>query len=92
MQLVGATGFFIQRPFILRSSFHGFLGGIIAVILLASTLQYAQNLMPELILLHDAKLVFMMFGLMIISGVFICLFSTIFSMRRYLKMQLEDLY
>jgi cell division transport system permease protein len=92
MQLVGATGFFIQRPFLLRSGFHGFVGGLIAAILLASTLQYAHTVMPELVVLHDATHVFGLFGLMILVGIFICLLSTAFSMRRYLRMQLDDLY
>ena len=92
MQLVGATGFFIQKPFILRSSLHGLLGGLLAAILLASTLQYAHSMMPELVMLHDAGPVFILFGVMIVLGVFICLFSTIFSMARYLRMQLDDLY
>ncbi len=92
MQLVGATGFFIQKPFIFRSSLHGFIGGLLAAILLASTLQYAHSTLPELVVLHDASPVFALFGIMILVGIFISLLSTIFSMRRYLRMQLDDLY
>lgn len=92
MQLVGATGFFIQKPFIFRACLHGFLGGILAVILLASTLQYAHSALPELVVLHDASPVFALFGAMISLGILICLVSTVFSMRKYLRMQLDDLY
>src|SRR5690606_13048069 len=48
MQLVGATRSFIRKPFINYGIFHGFIGGIIAIILLLGTLYFAQREIPEL--------------------------------------------
>jgi ABC-type antimicrobial peptide transport system permease subunit len=43
MQLVGATSFFIQRPFLNRAAFQGIISGIIASALLFGLMQYAYH-------------------------------------------------
>ncbi len=92
MQLVGATAMFIQKPFIGRSVVHGLLGGVVASVLLAITLQYAHSYLPELVLLYDPANTFALFGILLVCGAVICMLSTIFAIRKYLRMQLEDLY
>ena len=47
MQLVGATGGFIRRPFVARSMFNGLISGIIALLLLTAVLVSLSNNMPE---------------------------------------------
>ena len=49
MQLVGATGGFIKRPFILRSILNGFLSGVISLLLLLGVIYSVQNNIPEFI-------------------------------------------
>jgi len=47
MQLVGATNWFIRLPFILEGAFHGFVGGLLATILLLASYTYAQGYIGE---------------------------------------------
>ncbi len=92
MQLVGATGNFIQRPFLWRSVGHGFLSGVLASVVLYMLLEYAIFQIPELDALSDIENVVMLFAGLIIVGVAIGLFSTVRAIRKYLKMSLDELY
>ncbi len=92
MQLVGAKRWFIQKPFLLRSAGYGLLSGIIASGIIWLVSDYAQRKVVDLRILHDQD----QFNLLVISllivGVVIAVISTFFSIRKYLRMSLEDLY
>ncbi len=92
MQLVGATGGFIQRPFLWRSLRHGFLSGVIASVFLYALLEYAIIQIPDLNAISDIRNVMILFAALVILGVAIGLFSTLWSIRKYLKMSLDELY
>lgn len=93
MQLVGATRWFIIRPFMARSIFNGFVSGVLAVIGLVGLLYYAQTQLPTLIVSSDDLFNFgIVFAAIIILGVFITWFSTYLSVSKYLRLKLDDLY
>jgi len=92
MQLVGATGNFIQRPFLWRSVGHGFLSGILASVILYALLEYAIFQIPDLNAISDIRNVMILFAALIIIGVSIGFFSTLWAIRKYLKMSLDQLY
>ena len=72
MQLVGATSFFIQRPFLSRATLQGIISGLIAGLLLVALLQYAYYQINELYVLRDE----LQIGILFISqavGVFLAL-------------------
>lgn len=92
MQLVGATRGFIRKPFIIYGALHGFIAGLIAIILLVLTLYFAQQQIPELVILTN----YVEFGIVFIGvigvGIFISCFSTFFAVTKYLKLKIYDLY
>ncbi|PLK43771.1 ABC transporter permease [Emticicia sp. TH156] len=92
MQLVGATNWFIQRPFIGRGLVHGLLSGIIAIGLFMGVQQIAINKIPSLIILQDYLKIGILCGGVIVLGILISVLSTFQSMYRYLRMNLDDLY
>ena len=92
MQLVGATGNFIQRPFLWRSVGHGFLSGVLASVILYALLEYAIFQIPDLNAISDIRNVVILFAALIIIGVSIGFFSTLWAIRKYLKMSLDQLY
>lgn len=92
MQLVGATGMFIQKPFLWRSMAHGLLAGILASVFLFGLLEYARFQIPELNTISDTTKVLILFGTLIIMGVAIGFFSTLKAIRKYLNMSLDELY
>lgn len=92
MQLFGATRWFIIRPFLGRSLFNGFISGLVAVILLAALIAYADYSMPELGLQGDLITFALLFGALILFGILISFFSTLTAVFRYLRIKVEDLY
>ena len=92
MKLVGATRGFIGRPFILRGVLQGFYSAIIAVVLLAAILYILMQQVPELVNLFDLYLYLAVFGLVIAIGIFLAWISTLFAVRKYVKMKEDDLY
>lgn len=92
MQLVGATEAFIRWPFILRSMLHGLYAGILSVALLVGTLWLAQQKIPELVNLQDSYQFGLFFLLILIGGIILSAFSTLFAVRRFLRMKSDSLY
>ncbi|MDV3309769.1 MAG: permease-like cell division protein FtsX [Cyclobacteriaceae bacterium] len=92
MQLVGARSSFIQRPFLVRAALYGLLAGIIAAGLIYVGTQYAYGRIVQLEQLHDQRLFFILLGSLLVIGALIAVISTFVSIRRYLKMSLDELY
>ena len=92
MQLVGATSFFIQRPFLRRATWQGFVSGTLAALMLLALQQYAYLQVDELRLLLDERLIGALLVLMVVLGCAIGFFSSYRAVRKYLGMSLDDLY
>lgn len=91
MQLVGATNSFIMKPFIFRSVVQGIAGATIAIALILSALFWAENQMRDLHL-ADLNTVFTLCVLLLFSGIIINIFSTYFSVNKFLRLHTDELY
>jgi cell division transport system permease protein len=92
MQLVGARKWFIQRPFLFRAIGYGILSGILASGLIWGTINYANRTIEDLIVLqNNDRMITLMISLLIV-GVIVAVTSTFFSIHKYLKMSLDELY
>ncbi len=92
MQLVGAKNWFILKPFLYRACGYGLLAGIIASALLWSLSHYAQTRIADLSLLHNQNQFVSLLALLLIIGMVVAVLSTLLSIRRYLRMSLDQLY
>ena len=92
MQLVGATGGFIQKPFLLRSMVYGLIAGGIASGLLIGVLAYATRWVPELATIQNNEHILLVLGGLVALGIFVALLSTYRAVSKYLKLSLEELY
>ena len=92
MQLVGATKNFIRMPFLTYGVLHGLIGGLIAVILLLLTLYFAQQQVPEMIILRDWFEFSLVFIGVVGIGVLISGLSTYFAVSKFLRLKIYDLY
>lgn len=92
MQLVGAKKWFILRPFLLRAAGYGLLAGLIAALLLWSLSNYAQSKITDLSILHSQNSFLTLLGFLLVLGMIVAVCSTFFSIRRYLRMSLDQLY
>ena len=89
MQLVGATSGFIRKPFVIKSAFFGALGALFAILMMIIVIYFLQNTLEGIILIKDKWLIF---GLMLVLGVFISGISTWFAVNRFLRLKTSDLY
>ena len=92
MQLVGATGYFIQRPFLNRATVQGIVSGLLASIALMLLLQYAYYEFPDLLLLRDEKQLLLLMAFLIVLGSVIGFFSSYRAVKKYMRASLDDLY
>lgn len=92
MQLVGATPFFICKPFVYGSMWRGFFGALIANLVLLGAIFFAQENVGNVINIMRQDVILLMVGFVILSGVVLSFFSAWFSVRRYLRRDLNDLY
>ncbi len=92
MQLVGARKWFIQRPFLVRAAGYGMMAGVIACAILWALTNYAKQKIHDISLLHNQEQFLILLGFILVMGMIVATISTFFSIRRYLKMSLDDLY
>ena len=92
MQLVGATKGFIRKPFLLYGIWHGLLGGLIAIVILIGTLYFADQQVPDLIILQNYTEFGIVFICVIGIGIFISGLSTYLAVNKFLRLKIYDLY
>lgn len=92
MQMVGATRWFISKPFDRRAVINGLISGVLAAIGLLFVKSAAEVSVPELKTLNNPVLLGLLIAGMIIVGIIISLVSTHRSVVKYLKLTVDDLY
>lgn len=92
MQLVGATGGFIRRPFLWYAVMQGLYAAFIAIIFLGLLLYFFQKELPELVNLQDPGLILSLFGLVLLTGIVLTYLSTWFAVKKYLRAKADRLY
>ncbi len=92
MQMVGATRWFISRPFDQRALWNGLISGLISVVGLWIVISFAEAQLPSLKVLHEPVLLAVLMLSMIVVGILISVLSTHRSVVKYLKMHVDDLY
>lgn len=92
MELVGASWKFISRPFLLKSLGHGLLSGLLAVGLLSGLWWLAQRDLPELSELQDWPSTIALYGALVLFGILITTGSTYYTVNKYLKMRVDEMY
>ncbi len=84
MMLVGATSGFIRSPFLIEGALQGFLGGVIAILLLALVNLALYQTYPDLyeaIALPDYRV----YGILAALGLLLGLFGSFLSVRKFLS-------
>ncbi|HAJ98592.1 MAG TPA: cell division protein FtsX [Bacteroidales bacterium] len=92
MQLVGATGAFIRKPFITKGLTQGLIGSIVAILLLFGVLYIASMHIPGLWEIQDATILVILACSILITGLLISWVSTFFAVRKYLNLKTDHLY
>lgn len=92
MQLVGATGPFIRRPFLVQSIKNGLISAFIALLLLVTVFYALNNTLETIEITFSLLNLIILTGSLLFMGVFITFASTWFALSKYLRLKLDKLY
>ncbi len=92
MRLVGATKAFIRGPFLLQSVFQGLISALIAVIILLGLLFVMRTEFQQMFEIFSLRLLLVVIGIVIGSGLIICVLSTCFVVNRLVSLKKAELY
>ena len=92
MKLVGATRSFIRAPFLVQSAFQGVFAAFIAIIALLAVLYFMRSGFEQLFEIFRLDLLLAVMGIVIVSGLAICLLSTWFVVNKLVSLKKDELY
>jgi cell division transport system permease protein len=91
MRLVGATPAFIRKPFIRYNISSGILAGILAIIMLAGTFNYLQQVLGVDQIIRREGL-FIIFAIVFALGILLSVGAAWIAVNRYLRMERGKMY
>lgn len=92
MKLVGAKKNFIRRPFIASGALQGLISSLIAIALLYTIIYFANAQLGDLIGTIDPLVIALLFVAVAVIGVLLCVFATLLSINKYLRLKTINLY
>ena len=92
MRLVGATKGFIRGPFLLNSALLGLFSALASLLLLVGLLFLVRNHFSMLFSLFRLDMLLLTMGIVVVSGVVICVVSTYFVVGRLVSLDKSELY
>ena len=92
MRLVGATRAFIRRPFIGSAVVQGLVSGVITCGVLAGALYLAGRSFPQILAVFTPEILAAVAGIVLASGVLICVLATYFTVNKLALASEDSLY
>ena len=92
MKLVGATRAFIRAPFLIQSLFQGIFAAFIAIMAILTMLYFVRSEFEQLFEVFRLELLLVVMGIVIASGVTICLLSTWLVVNKLVALKKDELY
>lgn len=92
MKLVGATKSFIRKPFLGQSVFQGLLAALLAILMLVGALLVIRKQFSQLFEVFTLDSLLIVIGVVIVSGVVICVVSTYFVVGKLVSLPKDNLY
>lgn len=92
MKLVGATRAFIRAPFLVQASVQGLFSAIIANGALVGLLFLLKEKFGKLFEIFSQEILIMVMGVVLVSGLLICVISTYFVVNKLVSLKKDELY
>ena len=92
MHLVGATRAFIRRPFMGRAALQGLFASLVAILLLVGALFLLRKEFYQMFEIFSMESLLKVMGIMVLSGVGICMASTFIVVNRLVGYDRDQVY
>jgi len=92
MKLVGATGSFIRKPFVINNIITGIIAGLIADGIIMALIAYFSQEYVKIDPIITVTDLVIIFTAVVLLGVIISTVATAFAVNRYVKMRSDQLY
>lgn len=92
LKLVGATKWYIMRPFLSTAAKQGFWSGVLASLLFGAALAGLSEAMPEIISMSEVVKIGIIVGVMILGGLLISILFTTFAVGKFVNMKSNKIY
>ena len=92
MKLVGATKSFIRAPFLVQSAFQGVFAAVISIMVLVAALFFVKSEFEQLFEVFRLELLLLVAGIVLASGLVICVVSTYFVVGKLVSLKKDELY
>jgi len=92
MKLVGATKNFIRAPFLVQSAFQGIFAAMISIVVLVGILFFVKSEFVQLFEVFRLELLLLVMGIVLVSGLVICVSSTYFVVGKLVSLKKDELY
>ena len=92
MKLVGATKSFIRAPFLVQSAFQGVFAATVAIAVLVGLLFFVKSEFEQLFEVFRLELLLVVVGIVLLSGLTICVVSTYFVVGKLVSLKKDELY
>lgn len=92
MKLVGATKWFILKPFLWNSITQGLLAGLMASLLFLTVLYGLNESIPELLTMAEGQKIGIIVGAMILGGILISMLFTYWAVNKFVRMKSNKIY
>ena len=92
MNLVGATKGYIRAPFLVQAVFQGLISAFIAILLLLTVLYFVRREFVQLFDIFPMRLLLCVMGIVVVSGVVICVVSTALAVGRLVGLSKDELF
>ncbi len=92
MLLIGATPWFIRKPFLGKALLQGFIASLLAFVMLMIMIMLIKRTIPMAELIDGADKFIIIFGIMSLVGMLMCMLLTNISVGYYMRSSREKLY
>ena len=92
MKLVGATKWFIVKPFLAHSLLQGFVAGIIATLLFGGALVGIDHTLPQMGIMAQLEIIGIVAAAMVVAGVVVATLFTAVTVNKFVNMRSNKIY
>lgn len=92
MKLVGATRWFIMRPFVGSAVLHGLAAGAVAAVMFCGAIYGLNEAVPEMTSLAEVTKIAIIIGSMLAGGMLLSLAFTVSALNKFIRMKSNRIY